>query len=376
MFYERHFWHLLDICTIVYLDDILIYSDDETTHMGHIHDALQWLWKHNLYAREDKCLFHQTSVEYLSYILSPEGLTMAEDKVKCILEWPEPWKVKDIQSFLGFVKFYRHFINNYSTITIPLTRLTRKGLPWNFTEDCRESFNKLKQVFTSAPILTHWTPDCPLIVETDASDYALAAILSQYTSDGELHPVAFPSQTFTSPELNYDVHDKELLAIFEAFQRWQHYLEGSADPINVITDHKNLEYFCTTKILTRRQARWSEHLSQFNPVICFRLGCLGTKPDSLTRRWDVYLKEGASDYATVNPQNLRPIFSQHQLALSLRATNLAEPVLRATSLMDTERIITNICQNLASDPLAQKHLGSTEGTKWQTNPDGLLLFDG
>ena len=174
----------------------------------------------NLYAREDKCSFHQTSVEYLGYILSPEGLTMAEDKVKCIMEWPEPRKVKDIQSFLGFANFYRCFINNYSAITIPLTRLTRKGLPWNFTEDCRESFNKLKQAFTSAPILTHWTPDCPLIVETDASDYALAAILSQYTSDGELHPVAFHSRTFTSPKLNYDVHDKELLAIFEAFQHW------------------------------------------------------------------------------------------------------------------------------------------------------------
>src|SRR3979490_1715381 len=107
-------------------------------------------------------------------------------------------------------------------------------------------------------------------------------------------------------------------------------------PVNVITDHKNLEYFCTTKILTRRQARWSEHLSQFNLVIRFRPGCLGTKPDSLTRHWDVYLKEGASDYATVNPQNLRPIFSQHQLASSLQATNLAEPVLRATLLMDTE----------------------------------------
>src|SRR3979490_2210046 len=193
---------LLDVCTIVYLDDILIYSDNETAHIGHIRDALQRLQKHNLYAREDKCSFHQTSVEYLGYILSPEGLTMAEDKVKCILEWPEPRKVKDIQSFLGFENFYRRFINNYSAITIPLTRLTRKGLPWNFTEDCREYFNKLKQAFMSASILTHWTPDCPLIVETDVSDYALADILSQHTLDGELYLVAFHSQTFTSPKLN------------------------------------------------------------------------------------------------------------------------------------------------------------------------------
>ena len=144
-------------------------------------------------------------------MLSPEGLTMADDKVKCIQDWPEPRKVRNIQSFLGFANFYRRFVDGYSAITVPLTRLTRKGLPWNFTQEC-------KLAFTSAPILTHWIPDCPLVVETDASDYALAAILSTYTPDGELHPIPFHSQTFTSPELNYDIHDKELLAIFEAFQ--------------------------------------------------------------------------------------------------------------------------------------------------------------
>ena len=142
------------------------------------------------------------------------------------------------------------------------------------------------------------------MVETDASDYALATILSTFTPDGKLHPIAFHSRTFTSPELNYDVHDKELLAIFEAFQRWRHYLEGSATPIDVVTDHKNLEYFSTTRLLTRRQAQWSEYLSQFNLIIRFRPGRLGMKPDSLTRRWDVYLKEGSSDYTSINPQNL------------------------------------------------------------------------
>ena len=105
------------------------------------------------------------------------------------------------------------------------------------------------------------------------------------------HPIAFHSQMFSALELNYDVHDKELLAIFEAFKIWRHYLEGSASPIDVVTDHKNLEYFSTTKVLTRRQARWSEYLSQFNLVIRFRPGRLGTKPDALTRQWDVYPKE-------------------------------------------------------------------------------------
>src|ERR1700735_4314319 len=119
---------------------------------------------------------------------------------------------------------------------------------------------------------------------------------------------------FMAPELNYDTHNKELLAIFEAFRVWRHYLEGSGAPIDVVMDHKNLEYFCTTKVLTRWQAHWSEYLSQFNLIICFRPGRLGTKPNSLTRQWDVYLKGGNSDYAAVNPSNFWPVFTQEQLS--------------------------------------------------------------
>jgi RNase H-like domain found in reverse transcriptase len=181
---------------------------------------------------------------------------MSDDKVKTIQEWPEPRKVKDIQSFLGFANFYRHFIYNYSDITIPLTRLTRKGIKWNFSEDCRTAFETLKKAFTTAPVLTHWVPDAPILLETDASDYALAAILSIVSlDDGQVHPITFHSRTFAAPKLNYDVHDKELLAIYEAFWIWRHYLKGPSYPIDVITDHKNLEYFAMTKLLTRRQVR-------------------------------------------------------------------------------------------------------------------------
>ena len=129
----------------------------------------------------------------------------------------------------------------------------------------------------------HWISDAPIIVETDASDYALGAILSIHTSDDEIHPVAFHSRTFTAPELNYDTHDKKLLAIFDAFKVWHHYLKGSATPIDVIMDHKNLEYFFTTKVLSHRQAHWSEYLSTFNLCIRFCPGHLGMKPDLLSR---------------------------------------------------------------------------------------------
>ena len=249
------FSDLLDVCVVVYLDDILIYSDDIMQHWSHVKEVLKWLWKAGLYVKAKKCEFHSDSVEYLGYVLSPAGLIMSDAKVKTIQEWLEPKKVKNIQSFLGFANFYRRFIFNYLDIVIPLTRLTRKNSPWNFDDDCRIAFNTLKQAFTSAPILTHWILDAQLVVETNASDYTLAAILSIMTKDNEIHPVAFHSRTFSAPELNYDIHDKELLAIFEAFKIWRHYLEGSASPIDMVMDHKNLEYFSTTKILMRWQAR-------------------------------------------------------------------------------------------------------------------------
>ncbi len=208
---------------------------------------------------------------------------MSEDKVKAILDWPVPWKVKDIQSFLGFANFYHHFIHEYSDIIIPLTHLTCKGTPWKFNVKCMATFNALKQAFTHAPILTHWVPDWQLVVETDASNYAIAAILSIYLEDGKIHPITFLSWSLHNAKLNSDTHDKEFLAIFEAFKYWCHYLEGSADPIDIVTDHKNLEYFSTTKILTQQQVWWSEYLSQFNLVIRFQLRKLRGKLDALTR---------------------------------------------------------------------------------------------
>jgi len=252
-----------------------------------------------LYTKAEKCEFYSDSIEYLGY------------------EWPEPKKVKDIQFFLGFANFYRCFIFNYSDIVIPLTHLTRKNTPWNFDNNCRIAFNTLKQAFTFTPILTHWVLDTQLVMETDASDYTLAAILSIMTKDNEIHPIAFHSQMFSAPELNYDVHNKELLAIFEAFKIWQHYLEGSTSPIDIVTDHKNLEYFLTTKILICQQARWLEYLSQFNLIICFHPRHFGTKPDTLTRQWNVYPKGGDNGYASVNPHNFHLVFTHEQIAASL-----------------------------------------------------------
>jgi RNase H-like domain found in reverse transcriptase len=166
-------------------------------------------------------------------MIGPNGLQMDPAKVKVIQDWPEPQKVKDIQSFLGFADFYRRYIHNYSNIIVPLTCLTQKNTPWNFAESFKLAFLTLKQAFISAPVLTHYKPGCLLVIETDASNYALAAILSQVESNREIYLVTYLSQTFSDTELNYDTHDKELMAIYEAFKAWRHYLEGTEPGISL-----------------------------------------------------------------------------------------------------------------------------------------------
>jgi hypothetical protein len=244
---------LLDITVIVYLDDILIFSVNPANHEKHVKEVLRRLTANGLYCSPGKCEFSRDSVEFLGFICTTDGVKMDKSKVQTIHDGPHPHNVCEVQSFLSFANFYRHFIRNYSNIVIPLTRLTRKTNRWDWTTPCQNAFDALKEAFTTAPVLVHWQPDCPLIIETDASDYAIAGILSIHTS-GDVYPIAFHSHTLSLAELNYDTHDKELLAIFEAFQIWRHYLEGAPKVIDVITDHKNLEYFATTKMLNRQQA--------------------------------------------------------------------------------------------------------------------------
>ena len=188
------------------------------------------------------------------------------------------------------------------------------------------AFDTLKRIFITVPVLVHWNPEAPVTVEMDASDHALAAILSIHIKE-DIHPIAFYSRTFNSAELNYNVHYKKLLAIYETFKKWRHYLERTPRPVDVVTDHKNLTYFSRSKLLTRWQTHWSEYLAQFNLLIQFRPGHLGTKPDALTQRLDLYPIGGNKSSETMDLFNYHPLFTKEQLALLLRAAQLSNPSL-------------------------------------------------
>jgi len=182
--------------------------------------VLKHFYKTGFYTKAEKYEFHSKLVEYLGYILSSSGLTMSNNKVKIIQDWLEPKKVKDIQFFLDFSNFYYQFIFNYLDIIILLTHLTQKDISWKFDFFCHDAFNSLKKAFISTSILTHWIHNTQLIMETNALNYALTAILSIVNEENEVYPVVFHSCTFTTAELNYNTYDKELLAIFKAFKIW------------------------------------------------------------------------------------------------------------------------------------------------------------
>jgi hypothetical protein len=280
------FRDMLDVCVIIYLDDILIFSQNRESHVEHVREVLRRLREYKLYAKLEKCKFSVDRVGFLGYTITPNGVEMDAEKAASIRSWPEPKNLKELRGFLGFINFYRRFIKDFSKIATPLHNLTKKDAEYVFGKAEIESFESLKDSVSSAPILRHFDPSDPIIVETNASDFALGAIISQTNKHNITRPVAFASRKMSGPELNYPVLEKEFLAILFAFQQWRQYLEGPPHPVVVYTDHRSLEYFLTSKQLTRRQARWSEYMGEFNLVIKYRPGSTATKPDSLSQRAD------------------------------------------------------------------------------------------
>jgi hypothetical protein len=290
------FRDLLDLGLIVYLDNILIYAETEEEHDRIVTEVLKCLAANGLAISQDKYFWSTTRVDFLGYVISKDGIEMAQDKVQCIRDWECLRSLRDVQSFIGFANFYRRFIEGFSKIAKPLSDST-KGSPkdWVWTDAMTKSFEKLKHCFTIAPILTHFNPNCEYIVETDASDFTLGGTLSQIAEDKKLHPNAFHSRKFSPAEINYEIHDKELLAIVDSFKTWRRYLEGSLHMVLVYTDHKNLEYFMTTKVLNRRQARWAQELAGMDFKIYYRKGTSNGKPDALSRHPEYCPEKGGGE---------------------------------------------------------------------------------
>lgn len=275
---------LLDSTCTAYLDDVLVYSKSRKEHRQHVDAIVQRLYESGLQIDIDKCEFETTRVKYLGLIVTPTGIEMDPDKVASVLDWPEPPGLKDLQKFLGFANFYRRFIKGYSKLCAPLHDLLKRESPWHWGSAQREAFNRLKTAFASGPVLTTFDYTRRTVLETDASDWASGGVLSQYDDDGVLRPVAYFSSKHSAAQCNYEIYDKELLAIIKCLEEWRPELQGSSESFEIVTDHKNLQYFMTTKALSQRQVRWSEFLSGFNFRIVYRPGKMAVRPDALSRK--------------------------------------------------------------------------------------------
>lgn len=273
--------------SFVYLDDILIFSPDEQTHIQHVHQVLQRLLENQLFVKAEKCDFHASTVSFLGFIISPGQILMDPAKVSAVADWATPNSRKKVQQFLGFANFYRRFVRNFSSIAAPLHALTSPGVPFVWNPKAEEAFEELKVRFTTAPILTVPDPSRQFVVEVDASNDGVGAILSQRAvKDNKMHPCAFLSRRLSPAERNYDVGNRELLAVKVALEEWRHWLEGAQPPFLVWTEHKNLEYIRKAKRLNSRQARWALFFNRFNFTLSFRPGSKNGKPDVLSRLHD------------------------------------------------------------------------------------------
>ena len=252
---------------VVYLDDILIFTKDLDEHRRITQKVLGRLVEHELYLWPEKCEFEKTRIKYLGLVISENRVEMDPVKVAGVAEWPEPLNKREVQSFLGLVNFYQQFIKDFSHHARPLFDLTRKEQKWNWDSSAASAFRKLKEL-TSAPVLVTPADDQPFWIEADSSEFATGVVLSQLcTEDGKWHPVAFLSKSLSDTKRNYEIHDKEMLAIMRPLNKWQHFLEGAPHKVEIWTDHKNLEYFMSAKKLNRQQAQWSLTMARFDFVM-------------------------------------------------------------------------------------------------------------
>jgi hypothetical protein len=354
---------------VIYMDDILIFSNClQELHQTTL-DVLRILQANNLFLRPEKCTFAQESVEYLGLVIKDGTVAMDPAKVQGVAAWPVPTNLHDLQSFLGFVNFYRRFIPNFSGIARPLHNLTQKDTPWNWTDQHQSSFSQLKQLVTSEPIPHLPDNSLPFRLETDSSDYACGAVLSQL-KDNKWHPVAFLSKSLSAPERNYEIHDKEMLAIIRALEEWRHFLEGADHSFEIWTDHLNLQYFMSAQKLNRRQARWFLYLSRFDFTLRHRPGRTMVKADALSRRSDHRhgIENDNSEVTLLKPEWIRQ--------LTHRRGHLAEGMGEASILRDIRKVSEYEASVMKAleDARSLRKKGQ-QSTEW-SEETGLVLYRG
>ncbi|XP_062099393.1 transposon Ty3-I Gag-Pol polyprotein isoform X1 [Humulus lupulus] len=275
---------LLRHCVIVFFDDILVYSKTGEDHRCHLRLVLQKLRDHQFYAKGSKCKFFQPAIDYLGHLVSAQGVQADPSKIAAMVEWPQSRTIKQLRGFLGLTGYYRRFVAHYATIAAPLTKLLKDNFVW--TEQAEIAFRQLKSAMTKTPVLI--LPDFSkiFIIESDASNVGIGAVLMQ-----ENHPIAFFSKKLGPKFVGASAYLRELSAIVEAVTKWRQYLLGRHFVIR--TDHRSLKELLTQVIQTPEQQHFLRKLIGFSFSIEYKAGKTNSAADALSRRHD-----GASSFLT------------------------------------------------------------------------------
>lgn len=271
---------LENVKILAYLDDLIIFSTSFEEHLTDLDKVLKKLEEYNLEVNFKKCRFCCSTVKYLGHIITPEGLKVDPGKVAAIHEYPAPNNIKHLVTFLQTCSWFRRFIPNFANLTEPLTRLTRKNSNWKWDDEQEKAFQALKTLLTTAPILRQADENQPYILKTDASNYALGAVLMQGEGQDE-RPVEFASRLLNSAERNYSTTEREALAVVWAISKFRGYIEGL--PITVVTDHQALKWLMSLRSPTGRLARWALQIQAYNITIKYTPGRTNVVADTLSR---------------------------------------------------------------------------------------------
>lgn len=321
---------------LVFFDDILIYSATYEEHLTHIKVVLEILQKEKWQVKLSKCAFAQERISYLGHVISAEGVSTDETKIESVRNWPQPTNLKELRGFLGLSGYYRKFIRHYAIISQPLTALLKKGSLFIWTVDTEQAFQVLKQALSTAPVLALPDFNSTFVVETDACDVGIGAVLSQHG-----HPIAFVSHALGPKNRGLYVYEKEYLAILLAVQQWRSYLQIGEFIIK--TDHKSLTHLTDQRLHTEWQQKALTKLMGLQYTVEYKKGTLNGAADALSRK----------------PVHASPLM----MASTLKPVWLERVV---DSYSEDPRAVT-LLQKLAVDPLAEPPY---------TLKDGLLRYQG
>jgi ribonuclease HI len=317
---NKVFMEYMDKFIVVFINDILVYSNTEGEHEEHLRMVLEKLKINQLYAKFSKCEFWLTQIAFLGHVIFAGGVSVDPVKVRDMLNWKPPTNVSEISDFLGLAGYYRRFIQDFSKLAKHMTRLLEKGEVFKWTHDCHVSFEELKKRLTTVPVLVLPDLSKKFDIYCDTSRQGLGCVLMQ---DGQV--VLYASRQLRKHEENYPTHDFELVAVVHALKIWRHYLIGHR--CEIYSDHKSLKYIFTRTDLNQRQRGWLELIKEYDITINYHPGKANVVADTLSHK----------KYCNATlARRMRPKLRQEIRYLNLVIVNEATIVVEVEPMLEAE----------------------------------------